>query len=238
MHATANADAAELARFDAQAQQFWDPAGPFHALHSLNPVRLAWVGARFPLAGARVADVGCGGGLLSESLALAGAQVTGIDLSAGMIEVARLHAAESGARVDYRLVGSSQLAAESPASFDAVCSMELVEHVPDPAALLADLAALLRPGGSLFMSTINRSLVSFLGAIVAAEYILRLVPRGMHEYSKFLRPAELARHARSAGLELREVAGLHYDPLRRHATLGGPPRINYLAHFVRPTGAA
>jgi len=238
MHATANADAAELARFDAQAQQFWDPAGPFHALHSLNPVRLAWVNARLPLAGARVADVGCGGGLLAESLAVAGARVTAIDLSAGMIEVARLHAAESGAQVDYRLVGSNQLAAESPGSFDGVCCMEMVEHVPDPAALLADLAALVRPGGSVFMSTINRSLVSFLGAIVAAEYILRLVPRGMHEYAKFLRPAELARHARSAGLELREVAGLQYDPIRRNASVAGPPRINYLAHFTRPAGAA
>ncbi|MFM2287260.1 MAG: hypothetical protein RL684_403 [Pseudomonadota bacterium] len=238
MHATANADAAELARFDAQAHQFWDPAGPFHALHALNPVRMGWVGARLPLAGARIADVGCGGGLLAESLAGAGARVTAIDLSPGMIEVARLHATESAAQVDYRLMGSTALARECAGAFDGVCSMELIEHVPEPGALLADLAALLRPGGSLFISTINRSLVSFLGAIVAAEYLLRLVPRGTHEYARLVRPSELARHARAAGLELRDLSGLHYDPLRRRASLGGPPRINYLAHFVRPAGPA
>jgi 2-polyprenyl-6-hydroxyphenyl methylase/3-demethylubiquinone-9 3-methyltransferase len=238
MDAPANADAGELARFDAQAHQFWDAAGPFHALHSLNPVRAGFVSARATLEGCRALDVGCGGGLLAESLARAGAAVTAIDLAPAMIEVARLHALESQLAIDYRLVGSTELAAAEPARYDVVCSMELAEHVPDPGALVADLARLVRPGGQLFISTINRTLFSFLGAIVAAEYLLRLVPRGTHEYAKLIRPSELARAGRAAGLDLREVAGLQYDPLRRRASLGGGTQINYLAHFTRPAEPA
>jgi 2-polyprenyl-6-hydroxyphenyl methylase/3-demethylubiquinone-9 3-methyltransferase len=238
MSAPANADAAELARFDAQAHQFWDDAGPFHALHALQPARFGFVAARARLAGAQALDVGCGGGLLAESLTRAGATVTAIDLAPAMIEVAKLHALESGQPIDYRLAGSAQWAAARPGAYDVVCCMELAEHVPDPAALLGDLATLLRPGGQLFVSTINRTVSSFLGAIVAAEYLLRLVPRGTHEYARLIRPSELARAARAAGLELREVCGLQYDPLRRRATLGGSAGINYLAHFSRPAVGA
>lgn len=238
MNAPANADPAELARFDAQASRFWDPAGPFHALHALNPVRAGFVAARAPLAGARVLDVGCGGGLLAEALARAGAQVTAIDLAPGMVEVAKLHSLEAGLDIDYRLVGSSGLAGAEPGRFDVVCSMELAEHVPDPAVLVGDLARLVRPGGQVFISTINRTVSSFLGAIVAAEYLLRIVPRGTHEYARLIRPSELARAGREAGLELREVSGLQYDPLRRRATLGGGTGINYLAHFTRPAVGA
>ena len=233
MNAAANADDAELARFSALAHQYWDAAGPLHTLHSLNPVRANFVAARAPLAGRSAADIGCGGGLLAEALALAGAQVTAIDLAPQMIEVARLHAESSAARIDYRVQSAAALAAAAPAQFDVVCCMELAEHVPDPAALVATLAQLLRPGGALFISTINRTARAFFGAIVAAEYLLRLVPRGTHEYARLIRPAELASAARAAGLELKEIAGLAYDPLTRQARLSADPSINYLMHFER-----
>jgi 2-polyprenyl-6-hydroxyphenyl methylase/3-demethylubiquinone-9 3-methyltransferase len=236
MNAPANADPAELARFDAQASRFWDPAGPFHALHILNPVRTGFVAARATLAGARALDVGCGGGLLAESLARAGARTTAIDLAPGMVEVAQLHALEAGLDIDYRITGSSALAEAEAGGFDVVCSMELAEHVPDPAVLVGDLARLVRPGGQVFISTINRTLRSFLGAIVAGEYLLRLVPAGTHEYARLIRPSELARAGRAAGLELREVSGLQYDPFGKRASLGGGTAINYLAHFTRPAG--
>ncbi len=238
MAAASNLDRAELAKFEAVAHQYWDEAGPLHTLHSLNPVRAAFVAARAPLAGARVADVGCGGGLLCESLARLGARVTGIDLAPAMITVANLHAEGLGLQLEYRLQAAAELAASAPGSFDVVCCMELAEHVPDPAALVVDLARLLRPGGSLFLSTINRTPQAFLGAIVVAEYLLRLVPRGTHEYARLIRPAELARAARGAGLELRELAGLEYNPFTRRAHLRPRVDINYLAHFSRPAGAA
>jgi len=238
MHAAANADAAELQKFDALAHQYWDANGPLHTLHTLNAPRVAYIAGRAQLVGAALADVGCGGGLLAESAAQAGARVIGIDLSARMIEVARLHGSASGLAIDYRCSAAAELAEAAPASFNIVCCMELVEHVPEPAALLRDLATLLRPGGSLFISTINRSLRSFLGAIVAAEYLLALVPRGTHEYARLIRPAELARAARAAGLELQDVQGLHYDPITRHSRLGGRPDINYIAHFSLPPAAA
>jgi len=238
MGAAANLDTAELAKFEGLAHQYWDAAGPLHTLHSLNPVRAAFIAARVRLAGARVADVGCGGGLLSESLAAQGARVTGIDLSPTMISVAELHATEMKLPVDYRMQSAAALAAEAPGSFDAVCCMELAEHVPDPAVLVAELARLLRPGGSLFISTINRTPQAFFGAIVAAEYLLGLVPRGTHEYARLVRPAELARAARAAGLELRELAGLDYNPFTRRAHLGARVDINYLAQFTLPAGRA
>ena len=238
MPAAPNADAGELRKFDALAHQYWDPAGPLHTLHSLNGPRTAYIAARAPLAGATLADVGCGGGMLAESAARLGARVTAIDLASGMIEVARLHGSESQLAIDYRCISAAELAASAPAAFDVVCCMELIEHVPDPAALLRELAQLLRPGGNLFMSTINRSLRSFLGAIVAAEYVLGLVPRGTHEYAKLIRPSELARAARAAGLELHDVQGLRYDPFTRRAQLGGRPDINYIAHFSRPSAAS
>jgi 2-polyprenyl-6-hydroxyphenyl methylase/3-demethylubiquinone-9 3-methyltransferase len=223
----------EVRKFDALAHEFWDPRGAFHPLHALNPVRLDYIAQRCALMQRRVADLGCGGGLLAEGLARHGAQVCGIDLAPGMIEVARLHAHESGLAIDYRLESAGELAAAEPGHFDAVTCMELLEHVPDPAALLASAAALLRPGGDLFVSTINRNLRSFLLAIVGAEYVLRLVPRGTHEYARLLRPAELARFARAQQLALRDVSGIEYNPLTRSARLSEDPRVNYLAHFQR-----
>jgi 2-polyprenyl-6-hydroxyphenyl methylase/3-demethylubiquinone-9 3-methyltransferase len=238
MIAAMNIDTAELAKFEALAHQYWDPAGPLHTLHTLNPLRAAYVAARVPLAGVAVVDVGCGGGLLAEALTRHDAKVTGIDLSPTMIEVAKLHAASTQLSIDYRLQSASELADSAPGQFAVVCCMELAEHVPDPGALVAALARLLRPGGSLFVATINRSVRAFVGAIVAAEYFLRLVPRGTHEYARLVRPAELARAARAAGLTLREICGVDYNPWSRRAQLSSRPDINYIAHFLRPTAPA
>ena len=231
MSETANQDAAELAKFGALAHGFWDPAGAFRTLHDIEPARVAWVAQNVALRDARVADVGCGGGLFAESLTRLGARVTAIDLADDMLAVARAHAQGSGLAIDYRRQSVAELAAAEGAGFDAVCCMEMIEHVPDPAALLRELARLPRPGGTVIVSTINRSLRSFLGAIVGAEYLLGLVPRGTHEYARLVQPAELARHARAAGLTLRELVGLQYNPLTRTARVGGAPDINYLARF-------
>jgi 2-polyprenyl-6-hydroxyphenyl methylase/3-demethylubiquinone-9 3-methyltransferase len=228
-----NADRAELAKFDAVSARFWDPQGEFRPLHLLNPVRAQFIAARAVLDGARALDVGCGGGLLTEALARAGAQVTGIDLAPGMIEVARLHAAESGLAIDYHIAAAEELARSSPQRFEVVTCMEMLEHVPEPAATVASLAALLRPGGALFVSTLNRNLRSFLTAIVGAEYVLRLIPRGTHEYERLIRPAELARWARAAGLTLRSTAGLSLNPVTHRAALTDDVAVNYLAHFTR-----
>jgi 2-polyprenyl-6-hydroxyphenyl methylase/3-demethylubiquinone-9 3-methyltransferase len=228
-----NADAAELAKFEAVAARFWDPEGEFRPLHLLNPVRTAYIGARVPLAHSRALDVGCGGGLLAEALARAGARVTAVDLSPAMIEVARLHAVESGLEVDYRVAGAEELAAAEPAGFDLVTCMEVLEHVPDPALMTATLARLLRPGGALIVSTLNRNLRSFLLAIVGAEYLLGLIPRGTHEYERLIRPAELAHWARTAGLALKDLTGLELDPFTRRAALTRSVAVNYLAHFER-----
>ena len=228
-----NADSAELAKFDAVAGGFWDPQGEFRPLHLLNPVRAQFIAARVPLPECRVLDVGCGGGLLAEALARAGARVTGIDLAPGMIEVARLHAAEGGLSIDYRIASAEETARTEAQAFDAVTCMEMLEHVPDPAAAVASLAALLRPGGALFVSTLNRNLRSFLTAIVGAEYLLRLIPRGTHEYERFIRPAELARWARAAGLALQETAGISLNPFTQRAALNEDVAVNYLAHFRR-----
>ncbi len=223
-----NVNPAEISRFEALAARWWDPDGESRPLHDLNPVRAGFVAAHVPLAGARVADVGCGGGLLSEALARAGAQVTGIDLGEAVIDVARLHLHESGLAIDYRVQSSADLAASEPATFDAVCCMELIEHVPDPAALVADLAAMLKPDGQLFVSTLNRTPAAFAGAIVGAEYLLRLLPRGTHHYRQFITPAELARMLRRHSLITDEVAGIAYNPLTRKAWLTRNPAINYL----------
>jgi 2-polyprenyl-6-hydroxyphenyl methylase/3-demethylubiquinone-9 3-methyltransferase len=237
MSLTANVDGAELGKFDSQAHAFWDPAGPFRTLHAMNPVRLAYARARARLAGARVADVGCGGGLLAEALAAAGARVTAIDLAPGMIEVAQLHAAEQGLQVDYRVESAEALAARAPQAFDVVTCMELIEHVPDPAALIRSLGRLLRPGGDLFLSTLNRTPAAFLLAIVGAEYLARLLPRGTHEYARLIRPSEIASWARAAGLELRDVSGLRFNPLNFECSLGGTPSVNYLVHLAAPDTA-
>jgi len=227
-----NADHAELAKFDAIAAGFWDPQGEFRPLHLLNPVRAQFIAARVP-PGCRLLDVGCGGGLLAEALSRAGARVTGIDLAPGMIEVARLHAAQEGLAIDYRVAAAEELAREQPQAFDAVTCLELLEHVPDPAATVASLAALLRPGGALIVSTLNRNLRSFLTAIVGGEYLLRLIPRGTHEYERFIRPAELARWGRAAGLTLLATAGIELNPFTQRVALTTDVAVNYLAHFTR-----
>ena len=228
-----NADSSELGKFDALASRFWDVRGEFRPLHLLNPVRARFVADRAPLAGARVLDVGCGGGLLAEALTRAGAKVTAIDLAPGMIEVARLHALEQKLEIDYRVVEAEAVAAAEPGSFDVVTCMEMLEHVPEPEKMVATLAALVRPGGSLFVSTLNRNLKSFLFAIVGAEYIMKLIPRGTHEYERLIRPNELARWARAARLNLRELAGIELNPFTEHCKLSRNIDVNYLAYLER-----
>ena len=227
-----NADGAEIGKFDAIAHRFWDPDGEFRPLHLINPVRLGFVADRCQLNGARVLDIGCGGGLLCEGLQQLGAQVTGIDLAPAMLDSARLHAAERGIAIDYRLLAAESLAAVEPRSFDVVTCMEMVEHVPDPASIVRSIATLVRPGGAAFLSTLNRTPKSFVQAIVAAEYLLRLVPRGTHEYERLVRPSELARWARAAGLTLQEVRGLAFDPFTAQASLSRDASVNYLVHFT------
>ena len=226
-------DSAEIAKFEAAAHRFWDLDGEFKPLHKLNPVRARYVQERCKLAGARVLDVGCGGGLLAESLARAQAQVTAIDLAPSMVETARLHALESGLAIDYRVDSAEALANSHAGKFDVLTCMEMLEHVPDPAGTVAVFAKLVRPGGDVFLSTINRNLKSFALAIVGAEYLARLVPRGTHEYDRLLKPSEIARFARVAGLEVVDIAGLKYDPLREQCSLTTDPSVNYLMHLRR-----
>lgn len=224
-------DPAEIAKFDALAARFWDETADFKPLHRLNPVRAAYIHERSPLAGRRVVDVGCGGGLLAEALCRAGAKVTAVDRAPGMIEVARLHAAEAALAIDYRCSDAEQLLVEAAQSFDVVCCMEMLEHVPDPAAMLAQLAQLLKPGGDLFVSTLNRTPKAFALAIVGAEYVLRLLPRGTHEYARFIKPSELARWARAAQLQVIDQAGIAYDVLADRAHLSADVSVNYLVHL-------
>ena len=229
-----NVDPAEIARFGALARRWWDPDGPQRPLHDLNPTRLAYVADQMPLRGVRVLDVGCGAGLLSEALAGEGAIVTALDLSPELIDVAKLHLLESGRQVDYRLVSVEELAAQIPGAFDAVTCMEMLEHVPDPGSVLAACARLLRPGGRLLLSTLNRTPLAFGAAIVGAEYVAGLLPRGTHDYQRFITPSELAAWLREAGLELQDVSGLAYDPIRRRAWIGKRTEVNYLACAVKP----
>ncbi len=230
----ANADPDELRKFDALAARFWDAHGEFRPLHLLNPVRSQFIAGHARLPGARLLDVGCGGGLLAEALARAGAQVTAIDLAPGMIEVARLHAAESALKIDYRVGAAEELHAGAGGAFEVVTCMEMLEHVPEPQRTMAALAGLTRPGGALFVSTLNRNLKSFLLAIVGAEYLAKLLPRGTHEYEKLIRPAELAGWARSAGLTLEALAGIALNPVTGHVSLTRNVDVNYLAYFRRP----
>lgn len=229
-----NVSPEEIARFDTLAARWWDPDGESRPLHDLNPVRADYIATRTDLRGSRVADVGCGGGLLSETLARAGAQVTAIDLGEKVIGVAKLHLHESNLDVDYRVQSSADLAASEPASFDAVCCMELIEHVPDPAALINDLAAMLKPGGRLFLSTINRTPAAFGAAIIGAEYVMKMLPRGTHHYAQFLKPSELARLLRRAGLELEDVQGMAYNPLSRKAWITPITAVNYVLSAQKP----
>ena len=235
MHNTArdNIDAGELARFEAVAHQWWDAQGDFRPLHDLNPVRTAYVARQHVLMGARVLDVGCGGGLLCESMAAAGANVLGADAGTTAIQVARLHALESGAPVQYRQCAVEDIPL-SEGGFDLITCMEMLEHVPDPAGVVSHCAALLRPGGTLVLATINRSPKAYGLAILAAEYVLRLLPRGTHDYSKLLRPSELADMTRRAGLHVTDIVGMHYNPITRHARVGGTPDVNYLLTAHKP----
>lgn len=233
MTTTANFDPQELAKFGDLAHRWWDPHSEFKPLHDINPLRLGWIDRCAGLNGKRVVDVGCGGGLLTEGMAVCGALVTGIDLSEKALGVARLHLLESGHQVDYRLVAAEALAEESPASFDVVTCLEMLEHVPDPAQTIAACARLVKPGGQVFFSTINRNPKAYLLAVIGAEYILNMLPKGTHDYAKFLRPAELARFARQAGLEVNEIIGMSYNPLTRTYRLGNDTSVNYLMRATR-----
>jgi 2-polyprenyl-6-hydroxyphenyl methylase/3-demethylubiquinone-9 3-methyltransferase len=237
MQSGTNFDPSELSKFDDAAPRWWDPNGDFRPLHDLNPARLDYIESRVSFAGRRVLDVGCGGGLLSEGMARRGARVTGIDLAPGAVEVARLHALEAGVTVDYRLVAAETLAESEPGAYDLVTCLEMLEHVPEPAAILAAIARLVRPGGDVVCSTINRSAKSFALAIVGAEYLLGLLPRGTHQYARLIRPSELARWGREAGLETIDLAGLDYNPATRKARVTADTSVNYLAYFRRPTAA-
>ena len=229
-----NVDAAEVAKFDALASRWWDPDGEFRPLHEINPLRLDWIRQYADLNGRSVVDIGCGGGILAESMAAAGADVTGIDMAEGPLAVARLHQVESGAGVDYRQSTAEELATANAGQYDIVTCLEMLEHVPSPAQIIGSVHTLLRPGGLAFFSTINRNPKSFVFAIVGAEYVLKLLPAGTHEYRKFIRPSELDSWARDAGLELKASIGMHYNPLTRDYSLGPGLDVNYLMHFVRP----
>ncbi len=233
MTATRNVDPAELGKFEKLAARWWDPTAEFRPLHELNPLRLKYIDERAPLQGKTVLDVGCGGGLLSEAMAALGARVTGIDLGEAPLAVARLHLKESGLTVDYRGIAAEELAESRPGTFDVVTCLEMLEHVPDPASSVAACARLVKPGGQVFFSTINRNPRAWLLAVVGAEYVLGLLPRGTHDYMKFIRPSELEGWARRAGLTVREYMGIHYNPLTRRFVLGPGVEVNYLAHAVR-----
>ncbi len=236
-HAETNVDSREIAKFEALAHRWWDPESEFKPLHDINPLRLEFIERRAGgLAGKRVLDVGCGGGILSESLAAKGAEVTGIDMGEAPLAVARLHQHESGLEIDYRQTTAEELAAEKPGRFDVVTCLEMLEHVPEPESVIRACATLVRPGGHVFFSTINRNPKAWLFAIVGAEYVLRLLPKGTHEYEKFIRPSELEAWARHAGLQVREITGMSYNPLTRTYRLGADVDVNYLAHCVRERG--
>ncbi|HEX7373866.1 MAG TPA: bifunctional 2-polyprenyl-6-hydroxyphenol methylase/3-demethylubiquinol 3-O-methyltransferase UbiG [Steroidobacteraceae bacterium] len=233
-----NVDPAEIARFQSAASRWWDPLGEMRPLHDLNPVRLGYVERAAGLAGKAVLDVGCGGGLLAEAMARKGARVVGLDLASDLLEVARLHALESGTQLEYRLEPAEEHAATHAAAYDVITCMEMLEHVPDPAAVIAALAQMVRPGGHVFLSTINRTAKAYALAIIGAEYVLRLLPRGTHTYEKFIRPSELAAWAKAAGLTVIDVSGLDYDPFSHQAALKTDASVNYLMHVRRPVAGA
>ena len=228
-----NADPAELAKFNSLAHRWWDPQGEFKPLHEINPLRLEWIDAHLGLRGKNVLDVGCGGGILAEAMAQRGARVTGIDLSDKALNVAQLHLLESRLPVRYEKAVVEDFAAAHAGEFDAVTCMELLEHVPEPASMVAACARLVRPGGQVFFSTINRNPKAYLFAVIGAEYVLRLLPRGTHDYLRFIKPSELSRFARTAGLRAAELIGMTYNPLTRRYRLGRDCDVNYLLRCVR-----
>ena len=225
-----NVDVNEISKFEALASRWWDPDSEFKPLHEINPLRLDYINRRAQLDGKRVIDVGCGGGILAESMATLGATVTGIDMGEAPLNVARLHQHESGVSVDYQQCTAEDFAAQQPASFDVVTCMEMLEHVPQPASVIAACAKLVKPGGHIFFSTLNRNPKSFLFAIVGAEYVLNLLPRGTHEYKKFIKPSELSSWARDTDLRVREITGMTYNPFSKNYSLGFDVDVNYLVH--------
>ena len=230
-----NADPLEIQKFSELAHRWWDPTSEFRPLHEINPLRLEWINARVPLAGKQVCDVGCGGGILAESIAKKGATVTGIDLSEKALKVADLHSLESGIKVRYELISAEDLAAREAGQYDVVTCMEMLEHVPDPTAIVQACAKLVKPGGHIFFSTLNRNPKSYLFAIIGAEYVLGLLPRGTHDYAKFITPAELSGFARTAGLEVEALKGMTYNPLTKIYSLNQDTSVNYLVATVKPT---
>lgn len=227
---TLNVDPAEVAKFEALASRWWDPNSEFKPLHDINPLRLDYIDRRVGLKGKLVADIGCGGGILSESMAQRGAIVTGIDMGEAPLSVAKLHTLESGVEVDYRQGTVEELAAEQPEQYDVITCLEMLEHVPDPASVIKACAKLVKPGGHVFLSTLNRNPKSYLFAIIGAEYLLKMLPKGTHDYSKFIRPSELESWVREAELNVRELTGMSYNPLSKKYTLGYDVSVNYLMH--------
>jgi len=230
-----NADPLELKKFSDLAHQWWDPTSEFRPLHEINPLRLGWINGRAPLAGKTVVDIGCGGGILAESMAKSGANVTGIDLSEKALKVADLHSLESGVQVRYELIAAEDLAEREAGRFDVVTCMEMLEHVPDPAAIVAACAKLAKPGGKVFFSTINRNPKAYLHAVIGAEYLLRMLPKGTHDYAKFITPAELSRFARESGLDIDALKGMGYNPLTKIYSLNQDTSVNYLVACTKPT---
>ena len=229
-----NADPLELQKFSDLAHRWWDPTSEFRPLHEINPLRLEWINALVPLAGKRVLDVGCGGGILAEAIAKKGANVKGIDLSEKALKVAELHSLESGVQVNYELIAAEALAAREAGQYDVVTCMEMLEHVPDPSAIVQACASLVKPGGRLFFSTLNRNPKSYLFAIIGAEYMLRLLPRGTHDYAKFIKPAELSQFARKANIEVQALKGMTYNPLTKIYSLNHDTDVNYLMACSKP----
>ena len=230
---TNNLDPLEVAKFGELAHRWWDPLSEFRPLHEINPLRLNWIREKVNIAGKTVVDIGCGGGILSESLARAGANVKGIDLADKALRVAKLHSLETGVKVDYEKIAAEDLAASHPASFDVVTCMEMLEHVPDPQSSITACATLAKPGAHVFFSTINRNAKAYLLAVIGAEYVLRMLPKGTHDYSRFIKPSELDRWCRHAGLEIRQIVGLTYNPVTKTYGLGQDTDVNYLVHTVR-----
>ena len=231
---TSNHDPLEISKFEELASRWWDPNSEFKPLHEINPLRMAYILERVDLAQKKVLDVGCGGGILTESMAIHHANVTGIDMGTAPLDVARLHLLESGLEVDYQQISAESLAQQHPASYDVVTCMEMLEHVPDPASVIQACYTLVKPGGHVFFSTINRNPKSYLFAIIGAEYILKLLPKGTHDFSKFIRPSELHQWARAAGLSIQDVSGMTYNPLSRQYAIGSDIDVNYLIHSTRP----